>query len=120
MADAYIVTAKEASTKKENSSYTVENVVRHDNSNTGTHYILCEYGYGPQGDTMEPVDHIADHFVEVFWRSVRKGQLKAKYTRWKRAIIGEQVAAKKTTTEIKAPKGATTTLRCLPCLSRPI
>lgn len=43
--------------------YVFERIVRHIGEGNNLHYMVHWYGYGLKGDTVEPADHISQHFI---------------------------------------------------------
>lgn len=100
-ANANIAPAEKASTEELKNSYAVKKLFENSNLPTGTHCIVCWFGYGPQSDTIEPTGHITHHFRELYWRTLPKGKKKLKPTRRERQKMGNKSSAKKTASKRK-------------------
>lgn len=59
---ASIEPAKETLAEEEKYSYAAEKSLGQENRPTETHYNVCWFAYGPQGDSAEPADRIPHYF----------------------------------------------------------
>lgn len=89
---------------EENNSFSLGNFVGQENRSTGVYNIAHWYGYGPQDDTVEPVEHIPHQFQKLYCKTLQKLQHKLKFTRQKRKRNGKRVTMKKDSKRNKESK----------------